>query len=149
MTPVLHVQLLGEFHLTYGDTIVNTLHSLRLQSLLAYLLLHRHAPQSRNHLAFLFWPDSTEAQAQTNLRQLLHHLRHALPEAGRFLSADTKTLQWRPDAPFSFDVAEFEGRVTQADQVKNQIVLCSILEEAVALYKGDLLPNCYDGSSIG
>src|SRR5262245_32392936 len=96
VTPLLHVQLLVEFCLTDGDPIVKTLSSPRLQSLLAYLLLHRHAPQSRNHLAFLFWPDSTEAQAQTNLRQLLHHLRHALPEADHFLSADNKTLQWRP-----------------------------------------------------
>src|SRR5260370_1310896 len=42
----------------------------RLQSLLAYLVLHRTAPQARSHLAFLLWPDSSEAQAHSNLRQL-------------------------------------------------------------------------------
>src|SRR2546429_5417746 len=40
----------------------------RLQSLLAYLVLHCAAPLPRAHLAYLMWPDSTDAQALTNLR---------------------------------------------------------------------------------
>ena len=51
------------------------LDSSRAESLLAYLLLHRDAPQPRQHLAFLLWPGSTEGQAQTNLRKVLHTLR--------------------------------------------------------------------------
>ena len=35
--------------------------------------------QPREQLAFLLWPESIESQARTNLRQLLHHLRRALP----------------------------------------------------------------------
>jgi DNA-binding SARP family transcriptional activator len=85
LTPGLRVHLLGDFHLLYDERTVSDVDTPRLQSLLSYLVLHRHAPQSRRHLAFLFWPDSTEAQARTNLRNLLHHLRHALPEADRFL----------------------------------------------------------------
>ncbi|NOX61616.1 MAG: hypothetical protein GXP42_06670 [Chloroflexi bacterium] len=34
---------------------------------------------SRQRLAFLFWPDSREGQAKTNLRQLLHRLRQLFP----------------------------------------------------------------------
>jgi DNA-binding SARP family transcriptional activator len=65
----------------------------RLQSLLAYLVLHRTAPQSRQHLAFLFWLDSTEAQARNNLRQSLHLLKHALPDADHFLQSDVQSVQ--------------------------------------------------------
>jgi len=83
--PTLSIQLFGEFYLTYNDAVVTALHQTRLQSLLAYLLLHRHAPQSRQHLAFLFWPDSSEAQALANLRRLLHHLHHAFPTPQPFL----------------------------------------------------------------
>jgi DNA-binding SARP family transcriptional activator len=71
----LHAQLLGGFRLTYGDRLVTNIEGLRLQSLLAYLMLHRDAPQSCQHLAFLLWQDSTEAQARTNLRKSLHLLR--------------------------------------------------------------------------
>lgn len=53
------------------------------------------------HLAFLFWPETTEAQARNNLRQ-------AFPPLTRFLEACTQTLHWRPITPFGLDVAEFE-----------------------------------------
>ncbi|HKS70455.1 MAG TPA: hypothetical protein VJQ45_08540, partial [Ktedonobacterales bacterium] len=85
MTPTLQVRLFGTFSLVYSGEQVAGLNSPRPQSLLAYLLLHRDAPQSRQHLAFLFWPDSTDAQARNNLRQTLHALRLALPNADAFL----------------------------------------------------------------
>src|SRR5215467_4401511 len=72
--PTLHLRLLGDFSLIYADQQVTSLNTVRLQSLLAYLVLHRDVPQQRQHLAFLFWPDTTEAQARNNLRQLLHQV---------------------------------------------------------------------------
>ena len=80
MLPTLHIRLLGDFSLIYDGEPVASINTPRLHSLLAYLVLHRDAPQLRQHLAFLFWPDTSEAQARTNLRQLLHQLRHALPD---------------------------------------------------------------------
>src|SRR6266487_3718729 len=87
------MHLLGDFVLLSGDTSVTTMHVARLQSLLAYLVLHRIAPQARSHLAFLLWPDSTEAQAHSNLRKLLSQLRQALPYASHFVSADRQSLR--------------------------------------------------------
>jgi hypothetical protein len=37
---------------------------------LAYLLLHRGVPQPRQQIAFRFWPETSDTQAQSNLRQL-------------------------------------------------------------------------------
>jgi DNA-binding SARP family transcriptional activator/predicted ATPase len=147
MLTTLHVQLLGDFRLVYGDELVRGVNTARLQSLLAYLVLHRDAPQARQHLAFLFWPDSTEAQSRNNLRQALHQLRHALPDADRFLSADTTTLYWQSDAAFSLDVADFARALATADaaeRVANPAAMRAALEQAVSLYRGDLLPSCYD-----
>jgi predicted ATPase/DNA-binding SARP family transcriptional activator len=127
---------LGEFRLIHGERPVTTVNTARLQALLAYLVLHRDAPQPRHHLAYQFWPDSPEPQARTNLRKLFHQLHSALPDADRFLRVDAKTVQWRPDGPFSLDVAEFE-LAAQVDSRRAQ-------QEAVALYRGDLLPSCYD-----
>jgi len=84
------------------------------ESLLAYLLLHREVPLPRPDLAFLLWPDSTERQARTNLRHLLHNLRRALPHLDRFLEVSPRTVQWRADAPFWLDIAAFEQAVRQA-----------------------------------
>src|SRR6266545_2735224 len=55
-----------------------------------------NAPQSRQHLALLLWPDSSEAQARTNLRHQLHFLRQARPEADGYLEVAAQTLQWFP-----------------------------------------------------
>jgi DNA-binding SARP family transcriptional activator len=106
--------LLGDFSLIYADQQVTSLNTIRLQALLAYLMLHSDVPQQRQHLAFLFWPDTTEAQARNNLRQLLHQLRHALPDAPHFLSADKHTVHWRPDIPAQLDVAAFEQALERA-----------------------------------
>ena len=54
MEPTLYIRLLGDFSLVYADRQVAGLNSMRLQSLLAYLVLHHDAPQQRQHLAFLF-----------------------------------------------------------------------------------------------
>jgi len=54
----LHIRLLGEFSPACGDAPLTTVNTLRLQSLLAYLLLHRNAPQSRQHVT-LRVPDTT------------------------------------------------------------------------------------------
>lgn len=143
----LHIKLFGEFSLNDGNTAVQTVGAPRLQSLLAHLVLQRGISLSRRHLAFNLWPDSSEAQARTNLRREVHSLRQALPALDVFLSVDTQTLRWSVDAPFTLDVADFEQAVAEAKQAGNAVpgsALRAMLERAISLYKGDLLPGCYD-----
>ncbi len=80
---ILHIYLLGDLLISRGSEPVAALNSARAQSLLAYLVLHAGLPQSRRHLAFLLWPDSSDEQARSNLRKLIHDLRRALPDADR------------------------------------------------------------------
>jgi DNA-binding SARP family transcriptional activator len=147
MGAILHIQLLGGFQLTGVDAQVTAIRSERRHALLAYLLLHRDTPLARAHLAFLFWPDSTDAQALTNLRKHLHYLRRNLPKADSLLCLEERTVQWLPDAPFTLDVADFEAAIAIAEQARQQADQDAeqrTLEQAVALYRGDLLPSCYD-----
>src|SRR5215211_35709 len=96
----LTVRLLGELELRLGDVPLPSLESARAESLLAYLVLHRDAAQPRQKLAFLLWPESSEAQARTNLRHLLHTLQRAAPQLAPFLVVTPATLRWLPDAPY-------------------------------------------------
>lgn len=150
MSPPLHLHLLGDFLVVSGDTPLTTISVPRQQGLLAYLVLHRDTPQDRSYLAFLLWPDSTEGQAHTNLRKLLYQLRQAFPEIDRFLSTNNRTVQWRTaqagDA-FTLDILQFEQallRAEQANKDRDAITRRQALEQAVSLYRGDLLPSCYD-----
>src|SRR5215469_5227668 len=113
-----------------------------MQSLLAFLVLHNDAPQSRERLAYLLWPESSEAQARTNLRQLLHNLRRALPVDCSLLVADNHTVYWKADKSCVIDVMEFEFAVEAANRTKesNIAVTRDALEEAARFYQDDLLP---------
>lgn len=135
--------LFGTFFLEGVGLTVSRL-SGRQQSLLAYLLLQRHHPQSRQQIAFLFWPGSPDGQAQTNLRQLLFHLRQAMPASDDHWHITKKTVQWRTDRLDFLDVEQFETLVRRADVATDPGELCNLLTQAITLYQGDLLPSCYD-----
>jgi len=140
----LDIHLLSDFRILYNGVLLTKISAERLQSLLAYLLLHRQAPQPRQHIAFVLWPDSSETQARTNLRNLLHSLRQILPAADRFIASDNLTLQWRLDAPYQLDVARFEQALVQAKQSSETDARRQWLEQAIGHYAGDLLPGNYD-----
>ena len=74
---MLRIALLGEQTVVDDDGRPRS-RSSRTLALIAFLVLHAGAPQPRQRIAGLFWPDSADAQALTNLRRELHHLRHAL-----------------------------------------------------------------------
>ena len=140
----LRIRLLGELDLRHGQAALPPLGSARAESLLAYLLLHREAAQPRQRLAFLLWPDSSEPQARTNLRHLLHVLRRALPDPDRYLEVTPRTLRWREDAPWWLDVAAFEEAIARAERGPGDQEELPALRAAVELYGGDLLRGSYD-----
>ena len=111
------------------------------------LILHSDAPQPRERLAFTLWPASTESQARTNLRQLLHNLKRALPVEGNLLAIDHFAVQWRQDPSCSVDVFDFKAALTRAasaqeESDRKQEITC--LQAAAQLYEDDLLPSLYD-----
>ncbi|GHO87370.1 hypothetical protein KSZ_53760 [Dictyobacter formicarum] len=121
-------------------------HAPRVQSVLVYLLLHRDMPQSRSQLAFLLWPDTSEVQAYSNLRKVLHQLRQLLPAADRLLVVDRHSVQWRPQAELSWmlDVQDFEQMLTQAEQAAVTVDKQQALTHAVQLYRGDFFAGSYE-----
>jgi uncharacterized protein YbjT (DUF2867 family) len=78
-TGALRLRLLGGAQAWDDGTPCQALASPRIRSLVTYLVLHRDVTVPRQRLAFAFWPDSGEAQARTNLRNLLHVTRRTHP----------------------------------------------------------------------
>jgi DNA-binding SARP family transcriptional activator len=143
----LDVRLLGSFSLALDGRPIEALATPRLQALLAYLLLNAGAPQPRSQLSFAFWPDAAESNARNNLRQLLHQLRQALPDAGRWLRVDASSVQWDPASSFSLDVGRFEQALAEAERARRDADATArrtALERAVEVCQGPLLPSCYD-----
>jgi DNA-binding SARP family transcriptional activator/predicted ATPase len=142
MSSNLHLRLLGEFAIAHKGLPITGL-SGRSQSLLAYLILHRHGPQMRSRLAALFWPDSSDPQARTNLRKEISSLRRLVPDLPQWLQVDTKTLHWHPQEPVAVDVIDFESQLKAAATVSGPEQRLA-LEAALALYRGDLLPDAQE-----
>ena len=140
----LDIQLLGGFRLNYGGNLLTEIDTPRLQSLFAYLLLHKESPIPRKLLAFIYWPDSTESQAHNNLRSLLHRLRNTLPDADNYIEHTSSWIRWRCDSPYKLDVSQFLAAVEIAASITDPSDQARALSHAIDQYTGDLLPSCYE-----
>ena len=143
----LDVSLLGGFKIVDNGQLITAIDQPRQQSLLAFLILNAHSPGSRQHIAGLFWPDLPEAQARNNLRQVLHQIRHALPGSDRFFDITTNTVGWRAEAPFCLDVFDVNREMAKAEEARRNndlIAERTALGQVLSLYRGSLLPSCYE-----
>ena len=76
----LKIYLLGQFRLQADDLLIE-LPSRPAQSLLAYLALNAGVTHRREKLASLLWPEASETNARSYLRQALWRIRKALESA--------------------------------------------------------------------
>ena len=143
----LRIELFGNLQITAGDQPLAQLNTNRLRSLLAFLVLHTDNPPTREQLAFQLWPESSESQARTNLRQLLHHMRRALPADCSLLEMTSQTVRWRRDPSCIIDVVEFASAIARASAAgrrNDSETEVESLETASCLYQDDLARGLYD-----
>jgi DNA-binding SARP family transcriptional activator/predicted ATPase len=143
----MRINLFGNLRISFAGSPVTAINSNRLRSLIAYLILHGDAPQPRERLAFVLWPASTEPQARTNLRQLLHHLKRALPAEADWLETTHFAVRWRQDAACSTDIADFQSAIANAASARaegDRMREIQFLKTAAELYEDDLLLDLYD-----
>jgi DNA-binding SARP family transcriptional activator/tetratricopeptide (TPR) repeat protein len=132
---VLDVRLFGHLEVAIDGGRFNLATPRKSLHVLAYLLLHRGAPVSREYLAFLLYPDDEEGAARAKLRATLSELPKILPPpAARYVTVETDKIAWNPEAELWLDVDAF----VEASNDRGR------LGEAIELYRGDLLPEVYD-----
>jgi DNA-binding SARP family transcriptional activator len=140
---MLHVSLLGEQAIS-GDEAGVRASSSRAVALVAYLVVHAGSPQPRQRIAGLFWPDSPDPQALTNLRRELHHLRQVLGGEPS-LEVTSRDLCWRDSDSCCVDVRSFDLACEAAlAAAGNDQASTEHARQAVTLYRGDFLPGAYD-----
>src|SRR5687767_4337268 len=100
----------------------------KAQALLAYLALHAGQAQPRDKLATLLWSEAPARRARQSLRQALLEVRRALPVRGLVDHGESVAVD--PGA-VQTDVGTFERLVAGGTPAE--------LEQAAALYRGDLL----------
>jgi DNA-binding SARP family transcriptional activator/TolB-like protein len=133
--PDAKLSLLGGLEIA-GDSVEGRPLTRKARGMLAYLALHPRQMQSREKLAAMFWGGNSESQARTSLRQTLSSLRKALTTLnGAHLLTDGDRVALDLNG-LALDVLQFEELIARST--------LEDLEQAIALYKGDLL----DGFSL-
>ena len=127
------ISLLGEVAVVVDGRPVPELAAPRMQRLWARLVLARGHRLLRNQLACELWPQSSDAQARTNLRKLLHDLRRSLPAEPELVDVDSRAVRWCAGSMVWVDVLAFTDALAKGE-----------LREAVGSYGGVLLPDCDD-----
>jgi serine/threonine-protein kinase len=130
---MIEFRMLGSVELRSSDGLER--HALLAQpkriALLAYLCLARpRGFHRRDTLVGLFWPESDQAHARTSLRNALHVLRRGLGDSVILSRGDEEVAV--DAATLRCDVLAFEDAVAAGR-----------LEEALALYRGDLLTGFF------
>jgi DNA-binding SARP family transcriptional activator len=128
--------MLGHYLVQVGGRSVE-LPGRPVQLLLAYLAIHSGKAQPREHLAALFWPDSTPENGRGNLRHALWQLRKALGEGEHCLEADDFSITFLASDECVVDVAILERDAATLHSEEE-------LMAAAAVYDGDLLPGFYE-----
>jgi len=147
----LKISLFGKFSIEHDGLSLRELESYKVQEFFCYLLLHRTRPHARETLANLLWGDSTTAQSKKYLRQALWHLQTTLaqedaPAAEPFLLVEPDWIRLNMRSDIWLDIEVFEqafalvrGRPSRSLSAGD----ATVLKEAVALYRGDLLEGSY------
>ncbi len=134
----LEVRLLGGFDVRYDDRPIAGFESQKARALFAYLVVHRHQPLSRDHLAELFWPERDEDSSRQNLRQAIYNIRSAFPKGeSAVLASDYQSIQLDPNLDCWLDVKAFEDAYRRG--IANGGTDPYQLATAARLYNGDLL----------
>lgn len=143
---MLRVSVLGGQQITDDRTDEVQVRSSRALALVAYLTVHAGVAHARQKIAGLLWPDSGDAQALTNLRRELHHLRQVLGDDGS-LRVTARELCWVDAPACHVDVRVFDTErlaALAAAESGDDDALIARGSSAIAQYRGDLLPGVYD-----
>jgi DNA-binding SARP family transcriptional activator len=145
------VRLFGRFDVTSDGRPTTALNTRRARELFGYLVLNRNRPQQREALAGLLWEDAAPEQSRKYLRQALWQLQTVLRPLGEnkrqpVLEVDPEWIQLNGCESLRVDVECFHEATRccqgiagpQIDEFRRQR-----LEEAVSLYRGELLEGWY------
>ncbi len=151
--PGTRITLFGALEVAHGQATPQRPPTQKVLSLLGYLLVQHGVPQSRDKLVDLLWPDLLPRQGRRMLSDALWRARRLLTQPG---AADTSLLDisgaavaFRP-APDTFvDLITFErllqpyaSRLDDPAAIGDDAI--GPMREAIALYRGDFLEDCYD-----
>lgn len=143
--PLCRIELFGGLRVKIGEQAVRVTRERKAADLLAYLAYSPHIRHPRERLQEALWPDAFNKDllnlAVSRLGKCLEpegSVRH-----GVYLYSDRSVVALNGEHVTS-DVAEFEEWLKSAQHADQPEEKARCLESAIALYRGELLPEVYE-----
>lgn len=138
MDRVLHVHLLGGFHVWSSHSRIAKPWQHKPATLIKLLALSPGYALHRDHLQETLWPRLVDGAARNNLHHTLHSARQtlALP-ASEFLFSKGEQVVLAPPDRLHVDVDDFFAAVAKA----RRVATTDAYGQALMCYPGDLLPE--------
>jgi len=130
---VLEIRTFGGLSIRIDGRLIGGLGSKKAEALLVYLMVDRRQ-HTRDELATLLWPESTEQHASTSLRVVLSVLRKNLAD---YLDICRDSAGINTDTSAYIDVIDLEQKLAGGK-----------IEQALQLYQGDFLQGFHIQESV-
>ena len=152
-SPKFIVHTLGRFNVFKdGESVVlSASGSKKIWELYKFMLTHRDRSFTPETLMDMLWVSESYNDPRGTLRRQMHRLRQMLAEENandieKTLLYSNGYYKWNDHLDVEVDVDQFESLIKQGDLYKtsNPEFALDYYEEAIKLYHGDYLPDCYD-----
>jgi DNA-binding SARP family transcriptional activator len=142
------VALLGRLTVAVDGRDQSGFEGRRVQELLGYLVVNHDCQLARERIADTMWRDD-RGEHRKQLRQVIWQLQQALTGAGlrELLLVDADWIGLRSADEVRVDVLSLERAVDRSQGLAGPALpdqQVRDLRSAIALYRGDLLPACYE-----
>lgn len=143
--PVLNVNMLGRFSMTYGNQTITFKRNPSTKSLhLLQLLLHSTNGISRVQLLEILYGQEEVSDVSNNLRVTIFRLKKQLIEAGLpkydYIHIENGNYFWKSPMETKLDIIEFENFIQTAYKKNDEEQKITLLYHAIQLYRGEFLP---------
>lgn len=142
--------LLGKFCIEFHGKETSKIEPRKAEELLAFLLLNRNQPFSRERLADLLWEETSQEQSSNYLRKALWQLQSSLDNLGlgkpSLLLIEGEWLQINPQFKLWLDIAVLEESFKKSQGIPGRDLeetQAQLVQSAVEGYRGDLLDGWY------
>ncbi len=147
----IQIAVFGALEILYGQEPARRPPTQRVLALLGLLIAQHDVPQRRDKLVDMLWPDMLPRQGRRVLSDTLWRARRLLAstdaEDTTLLQIGGDTVTFRSTSEAHVDLIAFERLLQAAGSsadTPDSPEAAAQLQQAVELYRGDFLEDCYD-----
>jgi DNA-binding SARP family transcriptional activator len=132
----LTVTTFGGVAIQLGEQVLTSVLPVKAAALLVYALRQGRA-QTREHLAALLWPESSQERASGNLRMALAGLREHVPSAVEITRTEVRAFGALDASTFDAELDALKAELSGGRKLSAESLLR--LDAALRLYGGDFM----------